>query len=208
VAVPEAAAVLAEQWAQVLAELDGTGRAQLRTLSDRFTTATAGELTGIWGKVIDLVRRELPLGSPVRVELEQALAKDRFGTGRGQATLPRPPGVAAPAKPTIHKWLRAAPTFSPAAVRRRGVDPGLPGLIRIRKPDGLIFLPSFQFTRTGDPKPLVLRINRLLDADTDPLGAADWWLCPNVWLPGTPADLLDVLDEHVLVAAAVVAVEG
>ena len=31
---------------------------------------------------------------------------------------------------------------------------------------------------------------RLLDADDDPFGVADWWLGRNAWLEGVPADLI------------------
>jgi hypothetical protein len=111
-------------------------------------------------------------------------------------------------KPSIRNWILDAPARSSAYLSSRGGDPDLPGLIRIQRPDGRVSLPAFQFTRGGEPKPVVLRVNQVLGADDDPWGAADWWLCPNVWLSGTPAHLLDELADHLLVAAAVAAVEG
>jgi hypothetical protein len=207
-AVPEAATVLTERWTQLLAELDDADRNRLRTLSNEFEVATVAEQHQLWRSIIELATTQLPRTSVVCTEVNRALAKPRLATGKGKPNLPLPPGIAAAGKPPIHKWILAAPAESAASVRRRGTDPELPGLIRLRKPDGLLSLPLFQFTRTGDPEPLVLRINQLLGADADPWGAADWWLCPNIWLAGTPADLLGVLDDHLLVAAAVVAVEG
>ncbi|NYV77371.1 hypothetical protein [Streptomyces sp. UH6] len=82
-----------------------------------------------------------------------------------------------------------------------------PALIRLRpprsRPDSPPRCPRFQFRPgTLEPVPVVLRVNRLLRADLDPWGAADWWLGRNTWLQGVPADLLGVLpDEEIEVAA-------
>lgn len=206
-AAPEAAKALTERWPQLLAELDDTGRRQLRTLSNEFAEATAAERHRLWDSIFEVVTTRLPDSSPLRTTMRRALDEHRLATAKARADLPLPPGITV-SKPPIHRWILAARAMSAAGIRRRGTDPELPGLIRLRKPDGLLSLPLFQFTRAGEPKPLVLRINTLLGADADPWGAADWWLCPNVWLSGTPADLLGVVDDHLLVAAAVAAVEG
>lgn len=93
-------------------------------------------------------------------------------------------------------------------LRSRGVDPDLPEIIRLDRPDGSYAVPSFQFTDTGYPRDVVLRINRVLRAYADPWGAADWWLSGNVWLHDTPIALLDRPGEERLLAAASAAVEG
>jgi hypothetical protein len=164
------------------------------------------ELNGIWLSIVDLVLGELSPSSAIRRELDRALGFPRFtvGTARWRELTPATTKV----RPPVDAWLLTADADSPATLRRRGVDPDMPGLIRLPRPDGRVSLPAFQFTSAGKPKPLVLRINELLGADTDPWGVADWWLCPNIWLTGTPADLLGALDDHVMVAAAVAAVEG
>jgi hypothetical protein len=209
VAVLEAAAVLTERWQQLRAELDDTGRRLLDTLVEQFELATTEkELDRTWRSAIDLATDRLAGTSSVRVALDRVLDDTRSPADKVRGSLPRPPGVTPIGKPSVHTWVHEAPAWSASRLRRMGVDPERAGLIRFRKPDGPLSLPLFQFTRAGDPKPLVLRINEVLGADADPLGAADWWLCPNVWLDGTPAELLGVADDHVLLAAAVAAVEG
>ena len=202
----EAATVLARQWPLLLAEVDGPVRDRLRALRAQLDTAIDSELNGIWLSIVDLTLGELSPSSAIRGELDRALGFPRFKVGvtRWRELTPAITKV----RPPIDTWILAADADSPATLRRRGVDPDMPGLIRLLRPDGRMSLPAFQFTRAGEPKQLVLRINELLGADTDPWGVADWWLCPNVWLAGTPADLLDALDDHVMVAAAVAAVEG
>lgn len=205
-ALYDAATVLARSWPQLLAELDDAGAVRLRALRERLDTAMDNELSELWLAIVDLVLVELGPASAVRKELDRALGFPRFKAGAAdwRALTPATTKV----RPPVDAWILAAAAASPAGVRRRGTDPDLPGLIRLHRPDGQVSLPAFQFTRAGEPKPLVLRINQLLGADTDPWGVADWWLCPNIWLAGTPADLLGTLDDHVLVAAAVAAVEG
>jgi hypothetical protein len=205
-ALYDAATVLARQWSLVLAELDDTVAARLRALREQLDTAMDSEVSGIWLSIVDLATQELSTASVVRRELNRALGFPRFkaGTAEWRELTPATTKV----RPLVDAWILAAAADTPKTVRRRGVDPDLLGLIRLNRPDGRVSLPAFQFTRAGEPKPLVLRINQVLGADTDPWGAADWWLCPNTWLAGTPADLLGTLDDHVLVAAAVAAVEG
>jgi hypothetical protein len=94
------------------------------------------------------------------------------------------------------------------ALRGRGVDPDLPELIRLGRPDGSFAVPSFQFTDDGRPREVVLRINQLLRAGDDPWGVADWWLSGNVWLHDAPVALLGRPGEERLLAAATAAVGG
>lgn len=126
------------------------------------------------------------------------VARDHIGSEVDDARLP----IDADAR------LLGAPAVTAIEVRRRGVDPDLHGLIRLWSEQAVVRLPSFQFTPTGEARPLVLEINILLGVAEDPWGVADWWLSPNTWLTGVPADLLDNVEENRLRAAAIAAVEG
>lgn len=87
-------------------------------------------------------------------------------------------------------------------------DPARAGLIRLSGHGGTSCFPDFQFDpTTGEPRPVVQEINRMLQADEDPWGVADWWLAGNVWLHGTPADLLGEVPDEVLLDAARALVE-
>lgn len=65
-------------------------------------------------------------------------------------------------------------------------------------PGGLVALPTFrgpgypafQFDERGVPIPLVLEVNALLGAESDPWGVADWWESVDESLSARPADLL------------------
>ncbi|WP_406485792.1 hypothetical protein [Streptomyces phaeochromogenes] len=64
-------------------------------------------------------------------------------------------------------------------------------------------VPAFQLDpESRTPYPVVVEINRLLSADEDPWGAADWWLGSNVWLDTAPARLLGRGVDHALLSAA------
>lgn len=99
-------------------------------------------------------------------------------------------------------WLLAAPALTGQQVRDGGADPSEPGLIRLAGPDGRERIPAFQFSPAGTPIAVVLRINRLLDAEDDPFGVADWWLGRNAWLDAVPAELIGQVDDELLVRAA------
>jgi hypothetical protein len=66
------------------------------------------------------------------------------------------------------------------------------GLLLSIRVDGRPFFPLFQFTSDGTYQQyeLVARLREQLGADSDPSGAAAWWLTPNPWLQARPADLL------------------
>jgi hypothetical protein len=110
------------------------------------------------------------------------------------------PGLAAGQDPDAR--LLAAPALSAPEVREQGGDPDRADLIRLLPGGGAIQLPSFQFGLDGQPVPVVLAINRLLEVAEDPWGVADWWLGRNAWLDGIPADLLGRVDDALLVLAA------
>ncbi|WP_255953744.1 hypothetical protein [Streptomyces odontomachi] len=90
----------------------------------------------------------------------------------------------------IRDRLLAEPAARPEAVRARGQDPCRSDLIRLPGPGGRQHVPLFQFDDDLRPRPVVLDVNRLLGADQDPWGVADWWLSANAWLGVAPARLL------------------
>ena len=96
----------------------------------------------------------------------------------------------------------AAPAGSPAA----GEGPA--DVIVLADPEDGPRSPEFQFDPdTGQPRDIVVRINRILLADRDPWGAADWWLGRNSWLGGPPASLLGRVPDDRLSDAALALVE-
>ncbi|MFJ8434686.1 hypothetical protein ACIQ9P_25640 [Kitasatospora sp. NPDC094019] len=120
----------------------------------------------------------------------------RLKAPAGADALPAPPEDA-------DDWLLAADSVSAADYRAGGHDPTDPDLIRLTDRQGTVRLPSFQFDgASGRPLPVVVAVNRLLDADDDPWGVADWWLGANAWLDAVPAHLLGTSGEHGLLAAA------
>ncbi|MFD8079197.1 hypothetical protein ACFV3E_41975 [Streptomyces sp. NPDC059718] len=77
-----------------------------------------------------------------------------------------------------------------------------PRLITLSGKDGRKQIPLFQFEAGTMPWPIVLEINSLLRADTDPWGTADWWLAPTTWWDGTPASVLGRDRDQELLGAA------
>jgi hypothetical protein len=104
----------------------------------------------------------------------------------------------------IERRLLAVPAYRMDEVP----EPDDPDLIRLERADGDVQLPAFQFRESRQARPLVLRINRMLEADDDPWGVAGWWLGPNAWLGAVPAELLDRPREPDLILAARALFEG
>ncbi|MGY0020625.1 hypothetical protein ACVHNB_16785 [Streptomyces sp. YJ-C3] len=98
-------------------------------------------------------------------------------------------------------WILAAPSFPVTLVE---LPPGQADqLIVLTVENEVDRVPAFQLAeRSGAPYPVVIEINRLLSADEDPWGAADWWLGANVWLGAAPATLLGTGVDHALLSAA------
>ncbi|MFF2955139.1 hypothetical protein ACFVVU_27780 [Kitasatospora sp. NPDC057965] len=206
--VPEdVLAALREHWGEIWELLDEPSRAGLRALA----ADTTGDPERIARKVQRLVRAALPDGHPVRRLLDDNV---RYARGGGDVTAsgtrvvsvgnlgavllgpPTPPDDA-------DDWLLAADSVTAADYRAGGHDPADPDLIRLTDRQGTVRLPSFQFDDdSGRPLPVVVAVNRLLDADDDPWGVADWWLGANAWLDAVPARLLGTAGEHTLLAAA------
>ncbi|MFF8959831.1 hypothetical protein [Streptomyces sp. NPDC014894] len=126
---------------------------------------------------------------------------------------PPPPLGTAAVIAAVRRRLRRAPALSAAEVGARyGGSAPPPELIRFRveAPGQGDRYPEFQFEPGGGaPYEVVLEVNRVLLADADPWGAADWWLSDNAWLGGgPPADLIGVRPDRDLVDAVVALVEG
>ncbi|WP_308298756.1 hypothetical protein [Streptomyces sp. GESEQ-35] len=75
----------------------------------------------------------------------------------------------------------------PSSPWTEGTDPRL---IALSDEDGRRRVPLFQFEAGTMPWQVVLEVNDILRADTDPWGAADWWLSRTTWWPDPPAELL------------------
>ncbi|WP_159394252.1 hypothetical protein [Streptomyces sp. NRRL S-495] len=212
--------VLHEHWDEVQEHLDETARAAVVALLD----APSADPERTARRIVRLVLAALPDGHPVRAALEDSvrysravrveslnhdavlqvldLVRGRSADRGGPETpaeadaLPVPPDDA-------DDWLLAADSVSAADYRAGGHDPADPDLIRLTDRQGTVRLPSFQFDgASGRPLPVVVAVNRLLDADDDPWGVADWWLGANAWLDAVPARLLGTPGEHGLLAAA------
>ena len=63
-------------------------------------------------------------------------------------------------------------------------------------------LPRFQLDSAHEPYEVVLAVNRILQAEADPWGAASWWLRANGWLDAVPAELVGTRSSDRLTAAA------
>ncbi|GAB2880983.1 hypothetical protein [Streptomyces mayteni] len=185
----------------------------------------SGEDDAAARRALLLVRRALiplPDGNPVR---EPAVNQLRWGTPgsvhateRAGALLPRlaallgadeDPGTLEVVT-AVRRRLLAAPSRSAGELDPRVAgDPLAAGLIRLNDPIRGPRYPDFQFDPDeGGPFAVVARINRLLLADQDPWGAADWWLGGNRWLADAPASLIGRVPDELLTAAAVALVEG
>ncbi|GAA2296756.1 hypothetical protein OKJ48_30630 [Streptomyces kunmingensis] len=98
-------------------------------------------------------------------------------------------------------WILAAPSLPAASVE---LPPDQVGqLIVLTDENEVDRVPAFQLPEgSGAPYPVVIEINKILSADEDPWGAADWWLGVNVWLGAAPASLLGTGVDHALLSAA------
>lgn len=112
---------------------------------------------------------------------------------------------------SVQQRLLTAPARGPERLTGAAAeDPAGAGLIRLSDPERGDRYPDFQFDpETGEPRPVVQRINRMLLSDQDPWGAADWWLGGNTWLRDAPAALVGrVPDARLTEAAAALMGEG
>lgn len=199
---------LARHWPTVLAELDPDDARRFTELVDRVRSAATTEKAEDASYELRQLAHKLPRGHPVRA----AASSDRYATGTATIDLAditvilgdldlqlRPDDDDDP-----DTWLLAAPSLSEQEVRALGVAPERAGLIRLpdKYQDRQLRLPAFQFGADGRPVPVVLAVNELLGASTDPWGVADWWLGENAWLGAVPADLIGRVADATLLAAA------
>ena len=108
----------------------------------------------------------------------------------------------APYRPDLDDaWLLAEPALPAASLDLAPAQAH--DLIQLIDTNEVERVPAFQLDpESGAPYPVVVEINRLLSADVDPWGAADWWLGSNVWLDAAPARLLGTGVDHALLSAA------
>jgi hypothetical protein len=219
VGLADAVRALAEAWSDVAGRIDATTRRRLTSLVTELANQddpAAQQETAL--EILELLWPLLPADHPVR----EAMAvgdTTRFTTTvmdwapvtdlLVRQLVPRAQATPGEALGPAEQRLLEAPAYSGAEVRYRGEDPDQPQLIRLVREDGGVQLPAFQFDASGRAIPVVLAVNRLLDAAEDPWGVADWWLGANAWLGAVPAQLLGRVDDDVLLdAARAVLVEG
>lgn len=200
----EFVALLRAHWARTLAELDPPAREELAAALRKLADSTEPQAVQAAVRGLRRVLRGLPDEHPVTRALRDGV---RFAGTAEAPVLDRQALLALlgslhgpPPRDPVRARLLAAPSLPAAAV---GAATGDPGLIRLRDPERGDRYPLFQF-EAGTDRPLAVVgvINRLLMADRDPWGAADWWLGGNRWLGGVPAELLgSVPDEHLTLAA-------
>jgi hypothetical protein len=206
--------LLIKHWETARPYFSAETRRELAELVRRmaFQLETGGDPEPALSEIHDLLRMLLPAGHPVRNAFEStrsATALEEHG-GAARELLDRlqadpgddePPTAEEVALGAVRRLL-SVPALGEDDLEDFGVDPREPGLIRLERLDGGLRWPEFQFAPDHRPIPLVLEINRLLDAEDDPWGVADWWLCPNAWLSGVPARMLGRIPGDRLLAAA------
>jgi len=223
VALEELISVLAENWDDVLDRMDPQAGAELSHLVRRIITGDSDEIIDAAIELAPLLLAWLPAAHPAAAAARSGgyrrsggppgplvsptlLARlDRLGLR--PALLDRDISGPEPLDPEeiwagARRRLLQAPSMSAAQVTALGNDPVRSELIRLERDDGTAQWPLFQFGPDGALLPLVRRINEMLGAGDDPWGVADWWLGPNAWLDGVPAQLIGVLADEVLLATA------
>jgi hypothetical protein len=206
--------VLAEQWDDIRERIGPDDAGVLSALVREFVDEGDGDMVKeIAEEIVDLLRGRLPLEHPFRqavIEDERRLAADPVVELSSWLRLVEPLreviGEPAPTAEEVaaegSAWLLAEEALTAAEVRIRGQDPDDPDLIRLDRDDGTAQWPAFQFGRDGAPLRIVRTINRILLAEDDPFGAADWWLGENAWLHAVPASSIGRLSDELLIAAA------
>ncbi|MEU9289726.1 hypothetical protein AB0D57_35010 [Streptomyces sp. NPDC048275] len=125
-----------------------------------------------------------------------------FSAARAAGNTSDEPDTVPPYRPDADDaWILAEPSL-PAASLVLPPDQ-IHDLILLTDEHDVERVPAFQLDPAfGAPYAVVVEINRLLSADVDPWGAADWWLGSNVWLDTAPARLLGTGVDHALLSAA------
>jgi len=206
VSIPDMISAVAKNWPRVVSLLDDRERARLHAavvaLGDAEDATRRADLAGA---IAALLIRALPADDPI------------VAIGPRTAPPSEDISLAAAARAlrllTVHDepWMAERRILSTewhrtSTLRGLGIDPDVPELIRLERPDGSQAVPMFQFDPHGRPVDIVLRVNQVLGAYDDPWGVADWWLSANPWLHGSPVDLLGEPGQDRLMAAAFAAV--
>lgn len=195
-----AMAGLAEHWDDVLPRLSAADQQRLvRDVREFLRGEDEESRTRAATRLMEYVAPALPASHPVR----RALAREENKSGTGVLELDWDVAL----RDLLERigpedWILAAPAVSESEVRRAGADPRDPGLIRLSPPGGAIRLPAFQFDPDGRPHRVVTEVNRMLDAEDDPWGVADWWLGVNAWIGDIPAESIGQVADEVLISAA------
>jgi hypothetical protein len=195
-------ALVAERIEEIAPHLDQADRERLAEISAALTAGLqdAGVRDDAAEDLRDLVVEALPAGHPVREALlhgegERYLgvlpsatdwSTSAAGLRGALALLTGENSTDDPLWAEIRARLLAAPALTPADL----TEPDGRHLIRLPGPGEGVRLPAFQFDSARRPRPVVLEVNALLDAEHDPWGVADWWLGLNATLGAVPADLL------------------
>ncbi|GII61460.1 hypothetical protein Skr01_15450 [Sphaerisporangium krabiense] len=195
---------LADHWDDVHERLAPERSRALDALAADLAAATTDRARrGVRQRLIDELRHSLPVDHPVR---EAIVRGSRATTGtpvEWHAAVDRLTETFVQRDARLARLdLLAEPGHTPDEVRGMGADPATPGLLRLPLPEGGHRLPAFQFTAEGRPHAVVLAVNELLGAATDPWGVADWWCRPNSRLDAVPAALLGVVPDGDLYTAA------
>ncbi len=212
--IRSALAVLAGEWDDIRERIGPDAADALSVLVGELAAEGDAELSKeIAEEIVDLLRGRLPVGHPFRqavIEDERRLATARAVDLAAWFRLVEPlRGLVGESAPTAEQvaaegtaWPLSAAALTEDEVRERGHDPGDPDLIRLDRADGTAQWPAFQFGTDGAPLAIVRKINRILAADEDPFGAADWWLGENAWLQAVPARSIGRVSEVSLIEAA------
>ncbi|GAB3968080.1 hypothetical protein GCM10029978_036790 [Actinoallomurus acanthiterrae] len=198
---------LSEYWADVCRIVGVTRAAELRDLADRMAEApSAFDVRVLRRDLIDRLIQWLPVEHPVRQAIrthgDRAAGTTTLDWDTAFERLRAALHPAVRSAADARTALLAEPGHTPEELRSEGGDPEVPGLIRLPDPLRGTVLPAFQFSSRWAPHDVVLTVNRLLSADADPWGVADWWLRDNAWLDGRPALLIGDVDDDDLIAAA------
>lgn len=199
---------LARTWDEVVPLLAPQTRRRLLHLVVDLSDATNDHVRHkATEKIRELLVKGLPAGHSLVASGRRFTTVSEFGTNIGSLALLRSHAV--DHEPWVpERRILSAEWKSARELRGRGIDPDLPDLIRLDRPDGNVAVLMFQFDDDGQPRENVLTVNEILHAHADPWGVADWWLSRNVWLHDSPVDLLDGPEQDQLLAAAHAAVGG
>jgi hypothetical protein len=209
---------LAAHWKDVLSHLHADDLPLLADLVGRITSADTDEESAraAFADLLPLLEARLPPGHPVRraisgtrfIGVSSVSLADQFAELSQMLDLALEPdalqadqGIGA-SEPDPQDWLLAEPSLTEEQVRDIGSEPDERGLIRLPHASSTRVLPAFQFGSDGRPFAVVVTINLILDAASDPWGVADWWLGENAWLHGVPADLIGEVEDSDLILAA------